>query len=65
MAYRVGPPWFRRMLALVGMLVPFGFSIVFLPASTPQFVIYGVWAVSALIGMYLFGLFGVKPMSHG
>lgn len=63
MAWRVGPPWFRRMLALFGMLVPFLASLVFLSPSTPDIVVYVVWAVSGLLGVYLFSLFGVRPMT--
>jgi multidrug transporter EmrE-like cation transporter len=63
MAWRVGPPWFRRMLATAGALVPFLASLVFLSPSTPDIVVYVVWAVSGLLGVYLFSLFGVRPMT--
>jgi multidrug transporter EmrE-like cation transporter len=64
MAYRVGPPWFRRMLITVGMLAAFGLSIVLFPAGLPDLALYGTWAVTGAVGMYLSSLFGVKLMGH-
>jgi hypothetical protein len=61
-ANRVGPPWFRRMLASLGFFVPFG-AMFFLPAGTPDVVNIGLWIAAFALPMYLFSYFGVKPMS--
>lgn len=60
MAWRVGPPSFRRFLATLGMLVPIVLLYLFVPAGAPDVVVYAGMGASVLVGYYLLNVFGVR-----
>lgn len=62
MAVRVGPPWARRLVALLSMFVPLA-AIGHLPAGAPDVV--GTALLAGVVGfpLALFHVFGVMPVA--
>lgn len=62
MTIRAGPPWARRLVALLSMFAPL-LALSRLPAGAPDVVTYALLAAVVGLPLLLFQAFGVKPVA--